>query len=412
MKLFKLAFRNLTRNKRRTLITLTAISGGLALFIWSITLATGSYQEMIRVGVSTMAGSVVVQGEGYQEEQEMEIGVPDADAVAETIAGLYPEARVIQRSFIAGLLNSPVNSIGIAATAIDPALEPLVSDWHEKIVEGEFLSPDDPRGILIGAKMAEALGVGLGDKLVMMAQGEEEVNSRLFRVTGVFRTGSAEMDGFLTLIHLDAARELLEQPGASTQVSLHLPDIADAPEARDAILAALGASAGAVEVLTWDEALPEMHMMLVRDEETNNVMMGFIGLIAAFGVLNTVLMSVMERMREFGVLLALGMPPSSLSSLVLLEGTLLGFVGVSLGLGLGLAASYPLIVYGIDFSSLMGMEQVDMGGVSMSAMIYGALDWERNILFCVAGLVMTALASVYPAWRASKLQPVEAMNHI
>lgn len=406
----KLAFRNLARNKRRTLITLAAISGGLALFIWSITLATGSYRQMIRTGVSTLAGTVVVQGEGYQEEQDAEIGVPEADRVAETLAGLYPDGTVVRRSFVSGLLSSPGNSVGVAATAIDPAVEPAVSDWHEKVIEGEYLSPDDTRGVLIGRSMAETLGVEVGDKLVMMAQGAEEVNSRLFRVRGIFSTGSAEMDGFLALIHLDAARELLEQPGAATQVSLHLDDIERAPEARAAAAEALGGQA--LEVLTWDEALPELYMMIRRDRETNDVMMAFIGLIAAFGVLNTVLMSVMERIREFGVLLALGMPPKRLSRMVLLEGTLLGALGVSLGLGLGLLASWPLVVYGIDFSSLMGMEQMDMGGVAISAKIKGAIDLPRSIGYCVAGTVMTALASVYPAYRASTLQPVEAMNHV
>jgi ABC-type lipoprotein release transport system permease subunit len=410
MQLIKLALRNLTRNRRRSLITMAAISGGLALFIWSITLATGSYKQMISQGVATLAGAVVIQGEGYQADREMDQVVHDADALAAELAARYPDARVLQRSFITGLLNSPVNSIGVAATAIQPSAEAAVSDWDEKITAGEFLTDDDDRGVVIGARMADTLGVEVGDKLVLMAQGDDDVASRLFRVRGVFTTGSAEMDGFLALIHLDAARDLLGHPDTANQISLHLPDVDDAPAVAAEVAGMVGDRE--VEVLTWKQALPEIVGLVQRDKEGNNLFLVFIGLIAGFGVLNTVLMSVMERIREFGVLLSLGMPKATLRRLVMLEGTMLGLVSVAIGLGLGLLASWPLVLYGIDFSGLLGMENIDSGGVSISANIMGAWDWERTLIFSAAGVVMCALASVYPAHRAATLQPVEALNHV
>lgn len=408
--LTKLATRNVLRNRRRSLITLFAIAGGLGLMIFSANIGFGSYQEMIRVGVSSLAGAVVIQGEGYQEEQDSEIVVEDGDAIAAAVAAEHPDAVVVQRMFLQGLLNSPVNSVGVGVTAIQPGQEAQVSDWNEKIVEGEYLD-DDARGIVIGVAMADTLGVEVGDKLVMMTQGEDDVTSRLFRVRGLFRTGSAEMDGFIALIHIDAARELTGLPTASNQVSLHLPNIKDA----EAIAASLGAtySGQALEVLTWQEAIPAINGLIEQDRKSNNIMMVFIGVIVAFGVLNTVLMSVMERIREFGVMLSLGMAPRYLSRLVMMEGLFLGTFAVAVGVAGAAAVTIPLSSSGMDMSSMLGgTETMDMAGIAISAVIYPAMDWGRIIGLCVGSVLLTALASAYPAWRAAQLKPVEAMNHV
>lgn len=406
--LLQLAARNVFRNLRRTVITAAAISLGLAMMIMSNNIAYGSYQTMIRTGISTMAGHVVVQGEGYQDDREAQVVVDDAAAAQAQLDALVGDGGlIVPRMFLQGLITSTSGSVSVQATAIDPAREVQVSDWHEKIVDGDFLSDDDG-AIVLGRILADSLQVELGDKVVVMVQGREDVSSRLFRVRGLISTGSASADGFLAMITVPAGQALLETPDAVHQLSVHLDDPDDYPAQADAIRAAMPAS---VEVLGWPEALPAIYEMIEMDANQSNAMMFIIGIIVAIGVLNTVLMSVMERVREFGVMLAVGTAPWKLVTMILLEGAILGVVSVALGIALGMLVSWPMITHGIDFSSLMG-DNMEISGISIDTVVYAAVDWERLVIFSLSGVAMTMLATIYPALKAARLQPVESMRHV
>lgn len=405
--LIRLATRNLLRNTRRTLITVTTVSGGLALMIAGNNWANGMYQDMIRTGVSTLAGHVVVQGEGYQAERSQGITVPEANAVTTALHDALPSAVVVQRLFVEGLLTSPAGSAGLMANAVDPLLEPRVSTWSEKVVEGGWLAEE--RDIVVGALVAETLQVGVGDKVVLMSQRDDEVKSRLFRVKGILRTGSSDIDGALALISVPAGQKLLEVDDRVSQVSVHLPDPRDTREATRVAAAALAGRP--VEVLDWKHALPELVASIEMDAGSNNVMMFAMGVIVAMGVLNTVLMSVLERIHEFGVMRAVGMKARQVRRLVLMEGLMLGIGAVLLGDALGLLITWPLAVWGVDLSSLAG-EQMSWGGVAVATMTYAEVDWERLVAYSIAGVLLTVLASVYPAWKASSLAPVDAINHL
>ena len=410
--LLRLAARNLRKNLRRTLITGTAIAGGLALLIWTGNLQEGSYDSLIRRGVSTMAGHVVVQAEGYQAEQDMLMLVDDAEAtqseVRSALAELAPDARLASRMLVQGLLQSTRNTSGVALVGIDPKAEAAVSDWHDKLVEGgEWLVEGDTKGVLLGEKLAESLEVELGDKVVLMAQGEDEVVNRLFRVRGLIRTGVADIDGFMALSTLGAAQAALEQPGAATMVTIHLDDPKQVPAVREAVARTLGERK--VEVLPWQEALPEMYQFTLLDRQSAQAMFFIIGVIVAMGVLNTVLMSVMERVREFGVMMALGTRPGQVALVIIYEGLLLGFVATAAGLGLGMLATIPGMVWGIDFAALMG-GTVDVAGVTMDAIVYPKWNWPGTIGACITAWLMTVLSTLWPAWHASRLEPVQAMR--
>lgn len=410
--LLRIAARNLRRNLRRTLITCMAIAGGLGLLIWTDTFSEGTYNALIRRGVSEQAGHVVVQAEGYQSDPDMHLLVDGAssveDAVSEAVLAIDPTARVVPRVLVQGLLQSTRNTSGVAIIGIDPELEPTVSSWHDKVVEGgEWLSPGDDRAVVLGEKLAETLDVELGDKVVLMAQGEEEVVSRLFRVRGLLRTGVAEVDGFMALTSLDAARGALERDDVATMVTVHLSDPKQVPEVVAAVSAAVPADG--LEVLPWQQALPQMYEYTVLDRQSARAMFFVIGVIVAMGVLNTVLMSVMERVREFGVMLALGTRPGQVFRVILLEGVLLGALGTALGLAIGVLATLPAMHYGINFGAMMG-ENVDVAGVAMDPMVYSEWNWPGTIAFCLMAWAMTILATIWPAWHAAGLEPVQAMR--
>ncbi len=409
MKLFLLALRNLFRNTRRTLLTLAAIGFGLSMMIFVVNLQHGSYQGMINTAVSSMAGHVVVQADGYQDEKEPTLLVQDASAVVATMASEYPDAIVAPRIFTGGLLMSAHSSVGVALTGLDASAELQVQDLHETVVEGEWLTDDD-RQIVIGVDMARTLDIEIGDKLVYMGQnGSDEVRSHLFRVRGLFRTGSAQFDGRLAFAHLAAAQEIMGGGDVANMVTLHLPDADTAFEAAPHLASVLGRPE--LDVRHWKDALPELFAIIQVDRGSGDVMLAIIGLIVAFGVLNTMMMSVLERTREFGVMLSLGMKPRQIAWLVLLEGMVLGLLGAVAGLLLGLAFSWPVVHFGIDYAAMMGGETVESGGIIMDSVVHGAWDPVRMGIYFAGAVVFCICAAIYPAWSISRLKPVVALRH-
>jgi len=409
--MFKLALRNLLRNRRRTIITGMAISGGLMLLMTGNNMNHGSYLALLDQGVSTTAGHVVVQGVGWQADPDpIDHRVPDSLEVARELAAAFPEDRVLRRSFLGGLLSSTTNSVGVGITAIEPAAESGVSDWHKKLVEGHWLEEEDERGIVLGVDLAHSLDVGVGKKLVLMGQGKDDVASRLFRVHGLFRTGAAQADGFMAFVSVAAGQDFLGAPGAASQISLHLRDPLQADEALARARAVLAHREG-LEVLSWKLALAELYQFTVLDRRTNNKMMFFIGLVVALGILNTVLMSVMERMREFGVMLALGLRPGKLRGMILMEGLLLGVFASAIGVLGGVAMTSYLVKYGVDYTEMLG-ESMEVAGVAVSSHLYAGWDIQSMVAYTLVSVGLSVTATLYPAWKAGALQPVESMGHV
>ena len=408
IQILTLSLRNLFRNWRRTLLTCAAISFGLAMMVWTINLQNGSYQEMTRNGISQMAGHVVLQADGYQKDPKPERTVTGADELAGQLAETFPEATITQRINLAGILVSPTNNIAAGIRAILPDAEATIGDMDDKLIDGAWLAADDERGIIIGAGMAETLSAEVGDKLVFMGQnGTEEMESRLFRVRGVFRTGGADFDGRVGFVHLEAGRALLRQPDVANQIAVHLDDARAAFGATEETEKLLGRDG--LDIRSWRDALPELYALIQVDRQSSDIMMSVIGIIVAMGVLNTVLMSVLERTRELGVLMAIGMRKRKIALMVLAEGMFLGIIGTIGGVLFGLIPSYYTVVYGLDFSQWMG-ETFETNGIAMSAVMHGAWDPRRMGVYALGAVIFTVLAAIYPAWRVTRLQPVDAMR--
>jgi len=407
--MFKLALRNLMRNKRRTALTLAAIAFGLALMVWTVNFQNGSYDMMIKEAICSMAGHVVVQAEGFQDDKEVTLVVEDAGGVAEALQAEFPDAVIAPRITMGGMVMSTSTGVGVALNGLIPEAEQQVQTLHDKVVEGEWLTGDD-REILIGQGMADALDADLGDKLVFMGQnGTDEVQSRMFRVKGIYRTGSAQIDGRLAFVHLDAAQELLDRGDVAHMVTMHLPDPQQAFPAAERAEELLARPE--LDVRNWREALPEIAGMIEMDRASGDVMMAIIGMIVAFGVLNTLLMSVLERTREFGVMVSLGMKPRQVFGLVLTEGLVLGGIGAVLGLCLGLLLSLHAVYVGIDYAAFTGSETMEMEGLVMDTLLKGSWDPSRMAGYVFAAIVFCVGAAIYPAWSISRLQPVKAMRH-
>lgn len=408
--LLRLAARNLRRNLRRTLITAAAISFGLAFIILAVNLNEGSYQAMMRSAISGQAGHLVVQARGYQADPEPTLLVDQAAAVVAEAEARFPGATVAARSRLAGLITSPNNAVGAGVLAIQPSKEREITDLHTKLTEGAWLDDDDDRGVILGAELARRLGVQLGEKVVLMGQGQTEVTSRLLRLRGVVRTGAVELDANLAIVTLPCAQAFLERPDSANQITVHLRTTEGTPAMAAGLSEAL--QRPELEVLDWEQALPEIVQFIQADRTNNIVTMSIVGIIVAIGVLNTILMSVMERIREFGVLLALGLQPRQIATIIVIEGALLGFFSALLGLALGVAASYPLVRWGFNSAEMMGSESMEVAGVLMDSQIYSAWAVGDMLAWTAAAWAMTILATLWPAKTAATLRPIDAMRHV
>jgi ABC-type lipoprotein release transport system permease subunit len=408
--LLKMAIRNLWRNKRRTLITSAAVALGLAMLIFSSGFADGAHGQMIEAGVQSMAGHVVIQGEGYQKKQQSDIVVPDSPAVARRLAQVLPDARIVQRVFLQGLLTSPSGSVGVGISAVEPVVEAEVNDIDDKLVQGEYLADDDAKAIILGKALAKTLDVGLGDKVVLMTQHAGEIESQLFRVRGVFEVGIDEIDGFYAQIPLSAAQELLGLGHDVTQVSAHIDSYRDTRAATAQVRQAMGDVQG-IEVLTWFQAMPDLYEWVLLDEGGMYVMLLIVVIVVALGIVNTVLMSVLERLREFGVMLSLGATPRKLSALVMTEAAALGLFATLLGLALGVAFNASWAGSGLDMTQMAGAESMEAAGVAFDMHIYPDLSAIKTSVFCALAFLMTVLAAIYPAIKAATLKPIECLQH-
>ncbi len=408
MLLIKLAFRNLRTNLRRTLITSSAIAVGLLFLIFGTVSQDGAHREMVRSAISMMAGHIIVQGDGYQEKRESDLVVTDARNTQKKLQDAFPGTTVLPRVFLQGLLTSPEGAMGVGLTAVDPAVEKSISDFDEKIVEGHYLS-DNPRDIVIGKTLGETLDVTLGDKVVFMMQVKGVVQSRLFRVSGIFRTGADSIDGFAGVVSLKAGQELLGIENAVNQLALILDYDTDLDEAAQQTASAL--QRDDVEILNWQEAMPEVYEYILIDDLGLWIFLMLIGIMVAIGILNTMLMSVFERIRIMGTMMALGMKPKQLALLVFWESAILGVFASTVGTALGIGLCYPVVKDGLDYAKMMGVETMEVAGIPMNLLIYGYYDWPKFVIFFFITVLLTILAGLYPIWWTSKLSPIRAMQH-
>ena len=408
MLLWTLALRNLRRNTRRTLITMAGISLGLALMVMSNNLSYGSHQDMLRRAISLLAGHVVVQAQGYQADPDDGRVLVDSSQAAAALRQALPEATIVRRLQVEGLMTSPTSSVGVVLRGVEPQLEATILDIDERLVEGEWLADDD-KAVVMGKSMVDSLGLTLGDKVVFMGQPDgDEVQSKLFRLRGIYETGSPELDGFVAVVTLAAAQELYAAQDPATQIAVHL----DSDQQTEAALASARAALPGTEreILAWPDAIPDIRDFVALDSAINDGIWMILGVIVAMGVVNTVLMSVLERVREFGVMMSLGLRPGQLAAMVLSEGFALGLISAFIGMILGLAFSYPLVVYGLDFSEEFG-QSMEVGSVPVSMVIYAELDWSRLFVYPAVGIGFALFASLYPAWKVMRLSPVQAIRH-
>lgn len=421
--LVKIGWRNLWRNRRGTMLTSLALGLGLALLLISLGLLDGSHEQMVANGVRFGNGHVVIQARGYQETGSQELLLP-AGVVSATEAFLNTGAmkRVSRgmspRLMASGLMSSAVNADGVRIMGVIPNDERAVSLIPERIVAGDYLGDDQQLGVVIGADLARKLGVKVGAKVVLMTQavqppgpeamvaGGGEMQSALLRVSGIFRTGIQAIDAHVIQVPLPEAQALLGAPGRVTQVAILLQGEGDALMVAQGLRKRL--TGAPVEILPWRESMPALAQLLVLDDAFNYVMNGVVLAMVGMGILNTILMRVIERRYEFGLCLALGQRPAQLAIMIVGESLALTAISLALGLVLGLSVQHYFATAGLDLrwffrSSLPSALVFD-------PIIYSRLSLTRIV--SSGGIVFLAatVISFYPAFKAARTKLPDALK--
>jgi len=404
----KLAWRNLWKNRRRTLITMTMISVGFALALISLGVADGSHNQMIRNAVRLGSGNLTVEHEDYPDEPSNDKLVAEASALRDRIRGVPGIRNVSERIIVMGLIYTADNSAGVAILGVDPSSDMSRKTLEPEIIEGRYLKDDEKRGVLIGADMARRLKTSVGGKAVVTAQDASgQISSQLVRVRGIFRTGINEMDGYLAQVSLPLARALLGVSEGATQLAIFLENEKHQARIKEAIEPLVSVPKAAV--FDWQEVMPDLVLFVQMDNAGAYIFMGIIMVVVALGILNTVLMSVLERTREFGLMVALGMDPRRLLALVVLETTLLSLVSLGVGAILGFGAHLYFAAHGLDMG-FVSEEQLTMAGTVVDSVLYSELAPGRVLLLVGIEFSVTLAVGIYPAIRASRVDPVRAIT--
>lgn len=398
----EMAWRNLWRNPRRTLITGSGVGLGLAFMVFMTGYSEGMSRYMVGTVTRSLLGEAQLHAEGYRATREPERVLPDGETLAARALGLPDVRGAAPRLYGDGLLAIGDRAEGVVALGIDPRREAEVTDWHRRLTSGVFLAEGE--SVLLGRDLARALEAETGSKLVLTLADARtgDLHYYLVTVAGILFTNNPLLDRRAAVLPLPLVRDGLGLPGGVHEIALAL-DVP--PSDRAAIEAAIAPlAAPGVEVSPWQEIVPVIGNLLDMMDFYTAITLSIIFVLLAFGIVNTMSMALLERFREFGILRALGTEPRRLFALILGEAACLGAVGSALGLALGLAVHAVVARAGITFGGVEAM------GVTFEAPLYPVLNPLRLAWVTAAFLALAPLTAAFVARRAARVDPARALR--
>ena len=412
MKLNTLAWRNLWRHKRRTLITASSIAFGVLLAVTFTGAGDYFHTRMIDAGANMGMGHITIAAQDYNRAPSSQKPIKGSNTLQVLIADLPEVTSVVARIQGQAMFASARKSVGGTFIAIDPSQESANNNlFIESLIEGAMLSQTAGKGIVMGVGLVRKLKLNLGKKVVYTTTDiNGDIVSAVARVSGIFRTGVAEVDGGMALLPIQSVQKVLGY--ASDEVSLLAISLGDqrlSHALRDKMQGQ--PEFEHVEVLNWQQTQPDLAGMIAVDKSANRISQLMISLLIAAGILNTMLMSVLERSREFGVMMALGMSPRGLFSLVILESFWLAVVGLIIGIIITIPWYLYMAETGIDLTSAYG-DDFSFGGVLLDTVFKIRLFKESIIVILIGLFGLALLSGVYPAWRAGRIPPVESLKEL
>ncbi len=406
----RLAWRNVWRNRRRTGLTVAATVFAVVLVVFFVAMAAGLHEKMIEDSVRVASGHVALSAPGYLEKGGLEHFIV-LDEKLETVLAETPGIRGVAPRIVSfGLLSKKVSTKGVLVLGVDPEREASVTTLSKRLEEGRFVSADTPYGIVLGGRLAHSLDAQIGDELLLYSIAYSlETAYALFRVTGIMHLPEAELDRSISVIRLADAQEFFVYGDRVSEVAILVEDADHAPSVQAALARRLD-NGQSIEVHLWNEIIPELEQFILLDDAGMYIMLVILVVVVAFGILNTILMAVLERKQEFGVMLALGLRPIAVFRLVYLESLMLAAVGLVLGLVIGIVLvlwfqAHPIPLVGKEMQAM-----IEMFGFEP------VLTWKLKPLNLIGStltiLGVAILAALYPSIKASRGRPVDVLRSL
>jgi putative ABC transport system permease protein len=406
----KMAWRNIWRNPRRTLLTVSAIAFACLLLVFMLSFQFGSYDAMINASVKIHTGHLQVQAKGYNEKQQMRQVVSDPASVEGILAQIRGVEAFTSRANAFSMISSNERTNGALVIGIDPEKEARVSTLKKLIRKGKYLAGTDTDRILVGRLLANNLKVDVGDELTVLGQGRDgSVAAAVFKVSGIFSSGIDDLDRSTVHVPLKYFQEIYSMDRAVHEVTSVCKDLGDLPAIKQAVISEINKldTKPSLTALDWKELMPGLSQGILMDLVSGLIIYFILIMVVAFSILNTFLMAILERTREFGMLMAIGTTPGRLTRMVLTESILMTLIGIAAGIALGCAVTLYFQIHGINIAG--ASEILQQYGIS------GRLYPKLSLLSASIGpgmvFVITLFAALYPALRIKRLRPVEAMAH-
>lgn len=418
----RLALRNLRRNRWRSALTLAAVAVAVGLMVWTLGMYDGWIDEMVRGTTAVETGQIQVHTAEYVENPRVYESYPADSTLMQRLRAVPGVTAVSPRVKAYGLVGNEDRSQVARILGVIPEAEGAATPIRDAVVSGRWLSPEPaptpgPREVVLGHGLAQQLRVSPGDELVVFLEAADgSLGNELLQVTGVVRTGNTELDRLAAYLHLADAQYLTALGDQIHELMLRTADLDAARATAESVAVAIGARVGApadgetvepsaLVVQPWQEIVPWLNQMIVLFRRSYAFMYLLIYLVAAVGILNTARMSALERRREFGVMLAIGMRPLRMFHTIVVETVVLGLVGALIGATLGFLLSWYYATAGFDMSVFTDQATFSYMGVAFSERIYFVLTPMTVIQPILVMLAVAALSGLWPAIRAARIVP-------
>jgi ABC-type lipoprotein release transport system permease subunit len=404
----KLAWRNIWRHRTRTLIVAVAMALGLGLMMFYDGLMSGFDQAIYGNAIKVLGGNIQIHAGGYSTEagQNPLLPLPDDQAPVQAALAQPLVQTATRRINTGGLVSSPEGAFGVSIIGIEPEKELEVSLPAQNVVVGRYLASEDGDLVFIGKGLADAMGVGLSDRITLVGRStHEQTRQRTMTVVGIYDLGMPDLEKSSVYVSLGEAQSLFDLAGQSTEVAIVLKQLGQEPK----VIAAIEPSLPGYEIDTWRNNYPELLAAITTKNGVMNIFGVIILLIAGIGILNLLLMAVYERTREIGLLGAMGLKPRQISLLFILEGTMMGLVGIAGGIVFGLLINGLLRRVGLDFSAMATATEYM---ALINGRVYPSWGLEKLPGRALTVAIIAALAAFIPAREAGHREPAEALHHV
>lgn len=401
-----LAWRNVWRNTRRSLLTMLAIAFASGLLVFMLSFQFGTYEDMINASVKTTTGHLQIMAKGYNEKKRIRMTVNDTAGLKDLLRKDMHVKAFTGRDEAFVLAQAGNRTGGVMLMGINASSERSVSGINGRIIEGGYVGCCGRNNVIVGKLLADKLKLKIGTEITLLGQGRDgSVAAALLTVIGIFDTGFEEYDRNVMMIDKDDFDRLFYMDGSVHRIVVMMDSYRNIAELKKK-LADSGLMNG-LEALSWDELAPGLRQGIELDLVSGFIMYGILVIVAAFSILNTFIMAVFERTHEFGVMLSLGTKPRRLVRVVMMESGFIGFIGLALGIFAGSAVTLHYARVGIFMQGMELMEQYGLSGT-----LYPKLTLlSASIGPCIVAFV-TFLAALYPAVKVAGLKAAEAMKAV